>query len=322
MNTKLMAIGIVCVCTGALWSVNRSWRQEANAEEASALNYNSLTPEEQRVILHEGTERPFSGKYNDHKGAGIYTCKQCDEPLFKSESKFESGTGWPSFDDAVPGAIREVADGGRTEIECENCGGHIGHVFRGEGMTPKSTRHCTNSISLNFVDKASVNVAKAVQQKRAIFAGGCFWGVEHHLERIAGVISATSGYIGGRTPNPSYKEVCYEKTGHAEAVEVVYDPSRVSYETIAKMFFEIHDPTQRNRQGPDVGDQYRSAVFYIGDEQRETAERLIEILRSKGLDVATEVKPAGKFWAAEEYHQDYYAGNGKKPYCHSWKKRF
>jgi len=309
MKKKIAIVSGTLVLGGIIWLSGHAPLQEANA-----MNYNSLSLAEQRVILHEGTERAFTGKYNDHHETGIYTCKQCDRPLFESKSKFDSRTGWPSFDDAIAGAIREVRDGSQTEIECANCGGHIGHVFRGEKMTAKSTRHCANSISLNFVEESN--------EGRAIFAGGCFWGVEHHLERIPGVLSVTSGYVGGRTENPSYQDVLHKDTGHAEAVEVVYDASEVTYETIARMFFEIHDPTQVNRQGPDIGDQYRSAVFYLDDEQRETTEKLIDILKSKGLNVATEVQPAGQFWAAEDYHQDYYAKNGKEPYCHAWTKRF
>ena len=309
MSSKLVAIGLIIVMIGAYWSLGRM-----PVRPAAAIEYNPLTPEEQRVILRDGTERAFSGKYHDHDGVGTYTCKQCDNPLFESSSKFKSGTGWPSFDDALEGGIREVPDGFRTEIECAYCGGHIGHVFRGEGFTAKNTRHCANSISLNFVEDEDM--------KRAIFAGGCFWGVEHLLEQIPGVLSATSGYVGGRTENPTYREVSYRNTGHAEAVEVVYDASNVSYETIAKVFFEIHDPTQVNRQGPDIGEQYRSAVFYLDDEQRETAEMLIDILKSKGLKVATEIQPAGQFWTAENYHQDYYKKNGKQPYCHVRTKRF
>lgn len=299
----------IIALTGVFMLFNRTPHQEVNAME-----YNPLTPEEQRVILEEGTERAFSGEYNDHNEEGVYTCKQCDKPLFKSNSKFKSGTGWPSFDDAVDGAIREVKDGSRMEIECENCGGHIGHVFRGEGFTPKSTRHCANSISLSFVKESN--------EARAIFAGGCFWGVEHLMEKTPGVLSATSGYIGGRTKNPSYEDISYKNTGHAEAVEIVYDSSQVSYETLARLFFEIHDPTQVNRQGPDIGDQYRSVVYYIDDEQRATTEKLIEILESKGLKIATKVESAGQFWKAEDYHQDYYVKNGKEPYCHAYTKRF
>jgi peptide methionine sulfoxide reductase msrA/msrB len=181
-------------------------------------------------------------------------------------------------------------------------------------FTAKDTRHCANSLALNFVAKAN--------EERGIFAGGCFWGVEHHLERIPGVLTVISGYVGGTVPNPTYQNVLSKRTGHAEAVEVIYDSSKVSYEKIAKMFFEIHDPTQVDRQGPDIGEQYRSEVFYVNDEQKATAEKLIDILKSKGMKVATKVTLAGTFWAAEDYHQDYYAVTGKEPYCHSWTQRF
>ena len=124
------------------------------------------------------------------------------------------------------------------------------------------------------------------------------------------------GYTGGKVKNPTYKQVCTGKTGHAEAVEVVFDPRLTSYEEIAKLFFETHDFTQLNRQGPDVGHQYRSAVFYLHRGQKETAEKLVAALKEKGYDVKTEITGGGKFWPAEKYHQDYYNGNGKTPYCH------
>ena len=157
---------------------------------------------------------------------------------------------------------------------------------------------------------------------RAIFASGCFWGTEHFLKRAPGVISTRAGYIGGHVENPTYRQVCSGRTGHAEAVEVVYDPSKTTYEALARIFFETHDPEQVNRQGPDVGEQYRSGIFYLDDEQRGVAESLIERLRTSGLDVATEVTPAGRFWHAEDYHQDYYGKNGQSPYCHRYVKRF
>ena len=281
------------------------------------MNYNKLTPEEQRVILHKGTEQPFSGKYEHFAGKGVYTCKQCGAPLYRSDDKFDAQCGWPSFDDEIPGAIKRVpdADGRRTEILCANCGGHLGHVFLGEGFTPKDTRHCVNSISLNF-EPVTINT------ERAIFASGCFWGVEYQLQKLDGIISTTVGYTGGHVPNPTYKQVCTGTTGHAEAVEIVFDPSRVSYEDIAKLYFETHDPTQADGQGPDIGEQYRSEIFYLSEEQKATAQRLIDTLRKQGLDVVTELTPASTFYEAEDYHQDYYAKKGGTPYCHSYTKRF
>lgn len=158
--------------------------------------------------------------------------------------------------------------------------------------------------------------------ERAIFASGCFWGTEYYLMQHPGVLSTTVGYIGGNVPNPGYREVCGGRTGHAEAVEVLYDPTRTSYEDLTKLFFETHDPTQVGGQGPDIGPQYRSEIFWLNDEQRETAGRLIQELRAKGLDVATKLTAAGTFWKAEDYHQDYYAKSGGTPYCHIYTRRF
>jgi peptide methionine sulfoxide reductase msrA/msrB len=261
----------------------------------------ALSQQERRVILDKGTETPFSGKYWNHFERGVYLCRQCGSPLYLSDSKFDSRCGWPSFDDEIPGAVkrRTDADGIRTEIICVNCGGHLGHVFAGEGFTQKNTRHCVNSASLEFLGEGDWPL------ERAIFAGGCFWGLEHQFEQVPGVLSARSGYTGGHAANPTYEQVSGGGTGHAEAVEVLYDPARVSYENLARLFFEVHDPTQVNRQGPDVGTQYRSAVFYLDDRQKQIAQKLIDQLRRLGYNVATTLEPAGQFWAAEEYHQDY-----------------
>ena len=158
--------------------------------------------------------------------------------------------------------------------------------------------------------------------ERAIFAGGCFWGVEHLMRPTPGVIAVHSGYIGGRVANPTYEEICSGLTGHAEAVEVQYDRKQSNFEILAKLFFEIHNPTEKNQQGPDVGTQYRSAIFYLSPEQKKISSELIQFLKKKGLAVATQLNPASPFYKAEAYHQHYYEKNGKEPYCHKYVERF
>ena len=279
-------------------------------------SYNELTPEEVYVILDKGTERPFSGKLNKHYEDGVYTCKRCDSALYLSESKFDSGCGWPSFDDELPTAIKKEtdSDGHRIEIICNKCGGHLGHVFHGEGLTPKNTRHCVNSLSIDFIPESNVETA--------IFASGCFWGTEHWLQQPKGVISTSCGYIGGQTDQPTYRQVCSGQTGHAEAVKVTFDNRKIDFETLAKLFFETHDPTQVNRQGPDIGTQYRSEIFYANGLQKQLSEKLISKLEAKGLKVATKLTSASTFFDAEDYHQDYYTKEDKEPYCHTYTKRF
>jgi peptide methionine sulfoxide reductase msrA/msrB len=304
-----------------LFSMTTSCAQTDNSK-TDKMKYNQLTPEEERVIIHKGTEAPFSGKYEDHYQKGIYSCKRCDAPLYESSDKFDARCGWPSFDDEIEGAVKRVpdADGRRTEILCTKCGAHLGHVFLGEGFTDKNTRHCVNSISLNF-KPLEMNKEKS-NERKAYFAGGCFWGTEHFFENAPGVKSAVSGFMGGHVKNPAYREVVTGRTGHAETVEVTYDPSVTDYEALAKLFFEIHDFTQVNRQGPDIGEQYRSEIFYSNEQEKETAEKLINILQGKGYNVATKLTKADNFYKAEESHQDYYAQKGGMPYCHSYKKVF
>jgi peptide methionine sulfoxide reductase msrA/msrB len=287
----------------------------------SNMNYNKLTPEEEYVIIHKGTEYPWTGEYVNSSDEGIYACKRCDAPLYRSGDKFDSHCGWPSFDDEIEGAVKRIPDpdGMSTEIVCAICGAHLGHVFIGEGFTDKNTRHCVNSVSMKFIPAEKPEEATT---EKAIFAGGCFWGVEYFMQQKKGVLSVVSGYIGGIKENPTYKEVCSGTTGHAEAVEIVFDPSQVTYEELARLFFEIHDPTHVDRQGPDVGEQYRSEIFYLNDEQKIIAENLIDILKSKGYKIATRVTPATTFWQAEDYHQDYYEVQGSLPYCHGYTKRF
>ncbi|MDY6965616.1 MAG: bifunctional methionine sulfoxide reductase B/A protein [Halobacteriota archaeon] len=283
------------------------------------MEHRRLTPKEESVIIYKGTEMPFTGEYYKHKKRGTYVCKRCGAPLYRSEDKFESHCGWPSFDDEIPGAVKREtdSDGVRVEILCNSCGAHLGHVFEGEKFTKKDVRHCVNSISLDFVPGKDGNGAK-----KAIFAGGCFWGLEHYFKDEKGVISTRVGYIGGNKDNPTYKEVCSDKTGHAEAIEVTYDPSQTTYEDLARLFFEIHDPEQIDRQGPDIGKQYRSAIFYLDEEQKEISQKLIKILEEKGYRVATTLEKAGTFYQAEDYHQKYYQNTGKQPYCHIRREKF
>jgi len=329
----LLWVGYATILNGSIFYLNRPELAKINSQKfknpvskgpemksgSDSISYNKLTPEEEAIIIHKGTERPFFGKYYKHREKGVYTCKRCDAVLFTSEDKFDSNCGWPSFDDSIPKNVKRQPDkdGIRTEIICNNCGGHLGHVFTGEGLTAKNTRYCVNSLSLNFIPSG-----KTPKNQNAYFAGGCFWGVEYFFQNIKGVESTRVGYMGGHTENPTYKEVCSGNTGHAETLKVVYDPSITSFEELAKLFFETHDPTQLNRQGPDIGRQYRSTIFYTDDQQKEIAEKLITILKKKGYNVVTEVVKADKFWEAEEYHQRYYDKNNGKPYCHIYKKIF
>ena len=286
------------------------------------MELNKLTKQEEYVIINKGTDAPYTGEYTDETRKGTYICKQCNSPLYKSESKFHSNCGWPSFDDEIPGAVKRIPDldGRRVEIVCNTCQGHLGHVFTGEGFTAKDTRHCVNSTSMIFKEETKAVVSPITN--KAIFAGGCFWGVEYYFQHAKGVTKTTVGYIGGHTENPTYREVCEHKTGHIEAMEVTFNPSETNFEELAKLFFEIHDPTQANGQGPDIGPQYVSVIFYEDDAQLKTAEKLINILKLKGFNVVTQLKKATQFWPAEDYHQQYYEHKGSEPYCHKKVTRF
>lgn len=279
----------------------------------------SLSNQLLHIIQDKGTEQPFTGEYEEYDQPGTYLCRQCGLALFRAQSKFHSGCGWPSFDNEIVDAVtcKPDADGRRTEILCARCNAHLGHVFSGEGFTTKNIRHCVNSLSLDFVADTQIK-----DTAEAIFAAGCFWGVEYYLQKLPGVLKTEVGYTGGTKDNPTYEDVCTKTTGHVEAMRVVYDPTKISYEQLTKYFFEIHDPTQTNGQGPDLGEQYLSVVFYYNDQQKKIAEQLIAELEKKGYKIATQVLPVSVFWRAEQYHQDYYSHKNQQPYCHHYTKRF
>lgn len=296
-----------------LWLLFGTWLNASDAWIDRPLK--PLTLQERRVLIDKATEPPFSGTYDHFDQSGLYTCKLCGAPLYRSKDKFDSGCGWPAFDDEIKGAIKRIPDGSRTEIVCARCNGHLGHVFEGEKLTPKNIRHCVNSLSLDFEPDDP-------KRAKAYFAGGCFWGMEYYFEREAGVWEVHSGYMGGSAQDATYPKVSTKQTDHVETIEVIYDPSRIDYERLARLFFELHDPTQVNRQGPDIGAQYRSVLFYNSEHERTVAERLITRLRQKGFNIATQLQAAQPFYRAESYHQDYYERKGTLPYCHGYVKRF
>lgn len=279
----------------------------------------SLTPLAQRIICDKATEYPHTGAYNQVMTKGTYLCRRCGLALFRGSSQFSSGCGWPSFDADITEAVKKIpdSDGRRTEILCARCDGHLGHVFSGELHTPNNLRHCVNSASIDFVADSQV-----LDTEEAILAGGCFWGVDHFLKLISGVLRVEVGYIGGSTADPTYDQVCQGNTGHYEAVRVLYDQEKTDYHSIIKRFFEIHDPTQKSGQGPDIGQQYQSAVFYYNQEQLAEAETLVQLLQKNGYQVVTRLLPMQTFWPAEEYHQEYYAKHHQTPYCHQPVNRF
>ena len=264
--------------------------------------YTNLSPEERKIIVDKGTEAPFTGEYNEFFEAGLFICRACKTPLYESNTKFNAGCGWPSFDDELEATVvrKEDFSAGRvrTEICCSKCDGHLGHVFEGEQITEKNTRHCVNSLSIQF--KSYKNLSKVY------FGAGCFWSVEKLFKIQKGVYLSQVGYMGGDTDNPRYKDICTGDTNHAEVVEVYYDEKVISFTDLLNIFWENHNPTTPNQQGFDIGSQYRSVVFYTSENQKKIAEESILIQESNwNKDIVTEVIIAPIFYRAEEYHQNY-----------------
>jgi peptide methionine sulfoxide reductase msrA/msrB len=282
----------------------------------------ALTPDQYRVTQRNGTERAYSGEFWLHDEPGIYVDVVSGEPLFASVDKFDSRTGWPSF--TKPVDRRNVVTKRdftmlfpRTEVRSAHGDSHLGHVFKDGPRNRGGLRYCINSAALRFVHRDNLEAQgysdyvtlfskedSMSEYKTATLAGGCFWGMQDLIRRQPGVVSTRVGYTGGRNDNATYRN----HPGHAEAVEIVYDPAQTDYRALLEFFFQIHDPSTKDRQGNDLGSSYRSAIFYVDDEQKQVALDTIADVDACGLwpgKVVTEVVPASDFWEAEPEHQDY-----------------
>jgi peptide methionine sulfoxide reductase msrA/msrB len=296
-----------------------------------------LTSFQEYVVKNGGTEPPFKNEYWDNKKEGIYVDVVSGEPLFSSQDKYDSGTGWPSFTKPISNEnIKEYKDlsGGmaRIEIKSAEAKSHLGHVFEDGPQDKGGKRYCTNSASLKFIPKEQLKNTKYEKylnlfdnnsQEEIVLAGGCFWGLEHLLQTIPGVIKTEVGYAGGHINNPTYQLITTGTTGYAESVKITFDPKKISYENLLKKFFIAHDPTTLNKQGNDIGTQYRSAIFYYNDTQKTIGLNLINKLNNKKIfdkKIVTKLEKLDKFYLAEEYHQNYLNKNPNGYTCHHFRE--
>ncbi|MBE8162986.1 MAG: bifunctional methionine sulfoxide reductase B/A protein [Bdellovibrionaceae bacterium] len=327
-------------------SVTTSLKKKTNKAltvTKSKYDLKNLSPEEYEITQNKGTEAAFANKYWDNKEEGIYVDKVSGKALFSSKDKYTSGSGWPSFTkpldaDEIKKEIDNKLNVERVEIHSKSAKTHLGHVFNDGPKEKGGKRFCVNSASLQFISLSEMKkrgyeqylklfknkntkdeTATVTKTETATLAGGCFWGVQHLLKKLPGVISSQAGYTGGTTKNPTYNTISTGLTSHAEAVQIVFDPQKVSYTQVLDYFWRLHNPTELNKQGPDVGIQYRSAIFYHSEKQEQLAQASLTAFDKSGVfkkKAVTQIVKASTFYPAEKYHQDYFSKNTGRV-CHA-----